>query len=51
MIEVWQEENEGFFFVNGNKYLDVIKTQQENRKKEKNLLKLGKVYKYYHFCT
>ncbi|CAB3987506.1 Hypothetical predicted protein, partial [Paramuricea clavata] len=42
MIEVWQEENEGFFFVNGNKYLDLIKTQQENRKREKSLLKLGK---------
>jgi hypothetical protein len=46
MIEVWQNENEGFFFVNGMKYLELIKTQQENRKREKNLVKLGKVKHY-----
>ena len=43
MIEAWQKENEGFFFVNGTKYLELMKTQQENRKREKNLVKLGKV--------
>lgn len=47
MIEVWQKENEGFFFVNGEKYLELIKTQQEERKRNKDLVKLGKVYANY----
>ncbi|XP_028403119.1 protein regulator of cytokinesis 1-like [Dendronephthya gigantea] len=42
MIQVWQKENEGFFFVNGEKYLELIKTQQEERKRNKDLVKLGK---------
>ena len=43
MVKVWEEENDGFFFVNGQKYLELIKTQQNDRKTKKDLLKLGKV--------
>ena len=43
MIKAWEEENEGFFFVHGQNYLEMIKTQQKDRKTKKDLLKLGKV--------
>lgn len=43
LIEVWQKENETFFSVNGEKYLELIQVQQENRKREKKMAKLGKV--------
>ena len=44
MVKLWEEENDGFFFVNGQKYLELIKTQQNDRKTKKDLLKLGKVF-------
>ena len=43
MVKLWEEENDGFFFVNGQKYLELMKTQQNDRKTKKDLLKLGKV--------
>lgn len=42
-ITTWEDENEDVFLINGERYLNLIQAQQENRKRVKKMLKLGKV--------
>ena len=45
MIEIWERDNERRFFVNGNKYLDIVNNQWNSFKAHKEQEKQDRVSK------